>query len=204
MEWFHELVSRLTYSVNFQHPYALIAIFGLGALTDIGFPFPFVLETFLFFASYNVGPLSLPVLLTLAMLVSGREVGSAGFYSISRLLGPRLLVWLGKRVKRLSRNVERFRERLERHTILGVVVVRLTPGLLQVPSLIAGTMKLSYPRFAAGVAIGGIIYDFGLVVLGYFAKLLSARLGGYFEIYVLVGFGVVIIGAWVYMFIRFR
>lgn len=157
MHWFNELLSGLTYSVSLSNPGALVALFAVGILSDIGVPFFFVLETFLFFASYYVGPLSAPVLLIVLMLLLGRECGATVLYWLSAMLGSPLIDWVGKRFPGLSRNLEQSRARLCRRAVMAVAIVRLTPGLLQVPSLVAGVMRLPYLRFLAGVAISSLL-----------------------------------------------
>jgi membrane protein DedA with SNARE-associated domain len=171
ISWIHELLSRLTYSVSLGNPGALAALFSVGILTDIGVPFLYTLEIFLFFASYYVGPLSTHVLLIVLMLLIGRECGATILYWFSLLWGKPLIKWLGRRFPSLQKNLERFRTRLTKRTVLAVAVVRLIPGLLQVPSLVAGAMRLPYSRFIAGVAISSLIYDFALVFLGLMARI---------------------------------
>lgn len=171
IEWFHELLSNLTYSVSLANPGGLAALFALGILSDIGVPFFFLLETFLFFASYYAGPLSSQVLLIVLMLLVGREFGAAVLYWLSSILGNPFVRWIVKHFPRLRQTSEQLRDRLSKQTIIAVAAVRLTPGLLQVPSLTAGVLRLPYSHFVAGVAISSFIYDFALTLLGFLARI---------------------------------
>ncbi len=201
-EWFNELLSGLTYSVSFSNPGALVALFAVGILSDIGIPFFFVLETFLFFASYYVGPLSAPVLLIVLMLLAGRECGAAVLYWLSVFLGCPLIGWVGKRFPGLSKNLEQSRARLCRRAVMAVAIVRLTPGLLQVPSLVAGVMRLPYMRFLAGVAISSLLYDLAFILLGFLSRIGLQNVSEEVKIYVLIG--VIVVIAAVVLFLGFR
>jgi membrane protein DedA with SNARE-associated domain len=172
MEWFCGLLSGLTYRVNLGDPAVLGVLFSLGIVGDIGVPLLFTVEVFLFFTSYNVGPLSTQVLLVVLMLLLGRETGAASLYWVSRILGSPLINRVGKRFPWLPNRIKWVETRLNRQPALSVAVVRLTPGLLQIPSLAAGGMRLRYFDFALGVALSSLAYDIVIILFG-----LSARFG---------------------------
>ena len=58
MEWIKSLLTSVTSGVSINHPVIMVVIFALIALNEIGFPLFFALEVFLFFISYQYGPLS--------------------------------------------------------------------------------------------------------------------------------------------------
>ncbi len=153
------------------NPGSLAALFLLGILSDIGVPLFFVLETFLFLASYYAGPLSTHVLVAVLILLIGNECGAAILYWISSMSGNTVVGWLRKRSSRMDRDYGQFRSRLNKRTVMAVAMVRLTPGLLQVPSLVAGAMRLPYLRFIVGVAIASLIYDLAFILLGFLARI---------------------------------
>jgi membrane protein DedA with SNARE-associated domain len=202
INWFHELLSQLTYAVSLGNPGGLATLFLLGVLSDIGVPFFFLLETFLFFASYYVGPLSSHVLLIVIMLLVGRECGAAVLYWLSFTLGNPLISWIGKRFPRVPQDLERFRTRLSKRTVVAVTVVRLTPGLLQVPSLAAGVMRLPYWRFVAGVAISSVIYDIAFITFGFLARIGLQNLAQQMRIYFAIGLVAVIVAVIVWFTVR--
>lgn len=204
IEWFQELLSGLTYSVSLANPGGLAALFALGILSDIGVPFFFALETFLFVASYYVGPLSTHVLLIILMLLAGRECGAAILYWLSAILGSPLIGWVGKRFPGLVKNLEEYRARLINRTLLGVVIVRLTPGLLQVPSLISGIMRLPYLRFSLGVAISSLIYDFVFVLFGFLSQIGLQNVGEKMKTYFVVAFIALIVIIVLFLSLRRR
>jgi membrane protein DedA with SNARE-associated domain len=142
MEWLYSQVSALTEVVNLGNPAALGVLFSLGIVGDIGVSLLLTVEVFLFVTSYNVGPLSTQVLLIVLMLLLGREVGAAVLYWVSRALGSQLINRVGKRFPWLPDRIKWVRTRLDRKPALSVAAVRLTPGLLQIPSLTAGSTRL--------------------------------------------------------------
>jgi membrane protein DedA with SNARE-associated domain len=202
IEWFHELLSQLTSSVSLGNPSGLAALFILGILSDIGVPFFFLLETFLFFASYYVGPLSSHVLLIVLMLLIGREGGAAVLYWLSSILGNPFIGWVGRRFPRLGQDLGRFRARISKRTAIAVAAVRLTPGLLQVPSLTAGVMRLPYLQFAVGVAISSLIYDFAFIVSGFLAQIGLQNLARELRVYFIIGLIALIIAAIIWFTVR--
>jgi len=172
MEWLYSLLSELCEGVSLGNPAALGVLFSLGIIGDIGVPLLLTVELFLFFASYNVGPLSTEVLLIVLALLLGREVGAAALYWVSRTLGSRLISRVGKRLPWLPKRIEWVRTRLYKRPALSIALVRLTPGLLQIPSLAAGVTRLRYSDFILGVALSSLAYDVVVILLG-----LGARFG---------------------------
>ena len=167
MEWVKSLLNYLASGVNIHHPINLLIILILGALSEVGVPLFFSLEILLFFISYTYGPITYPALLMILMLLTGREVGSNFLYLVARGLGGRFLDWLGKRSSRTAKAVEQFKGRLTKNPALVVAIVRITPGLLQVPSISAGAVRLRQLSFVEGVALSSVLYDSIPLLLGF-------------------------------------
>jgi membrane protein DedA with SNARE-associated domain len=200
----HGLFSNLTYDVSLQNPLGLGILFMLGVFTDIGVPLLLTLEIFVLFASYYAGPLSPQVFLIVTMLLLGRETGAAIVYWVCHFIGDPFLEWLRRHFPWFLRGLNNLKSRIIKRTTLAVAVVRLTPGFLQVPSVIAGTLHLPYVRFALGVAISSLIYDFGLVLFGFIARETLRNTPQNLQDYFIVGFIVLIIIMWVILFFLFR
>jgi membrane protein DedA with SNARE-associated domain len=90
IESFFALLQQLETAFSPDSPYGLIILFFLAVTTDIGIPVPFVLDTILILTAYNTGPLSIQVILIVAALFVGRQVGSGILYLLSRYLGKTL------------------------------------------------------------------------------------------------------------------
>jgi membrane protein DedA with SNARE-associated domain len=188
IEWINGALATLAASISVDNPAGLAAIFFIAASCDIGIPFPFVLDTIVFFTTYEMGALSWPVLLVLVMLFGGSLLGTSVIYWVSRLLGPRFADWVGKRSKFLRRNLERFQNRLGRWTIPVIVAARLTPGLMQVSSVAAGTVRVPYYQVVLSIVFSFIVYDGTLVILGTLARLGFKDVEPEYSAWIVIGF----------------
>ncbi len=188
IEWINGALATLAASINVNNPGGLAVIFFLAMSADIGIPFPFALDTIVFFTTYKMGALSLPVLLVLMMLLGGSLLGTSVIYWVSRLLGTRFADWVGKRSKFLQRNLERFQNRLGRWTIPVIVAARLTPGLMQVSSVAAGTVRIRYYQVVLAIVFSFIVYDGTLIILGTLARLELKDVGPQYAAWIVIGF----------------
>jgi membrane protein DedA with SNARE-associated domain len=188
IEWINGALATLAASISVDNPAGLAAIFFITVSCDIGIPFPFVLDTILFFTTYKTGAFSLPVLLIILMLLGGRLVGTGIIYWVSRLLGPRFVDWVGKRSKFLRRNFEQFQNRLGRWPIPVIVAARLTPGLMQVSSVAAGAMCVRYYKLVLAIVLSSIVYDGTLIILGTLARLGLKDVGPEYSAWIVIGF----------------
>ena len=187
IDWINAALATLAASISVDNPAGLVAILSITVSCDIGIPFPFVLDTILFFTTYKIGAFSWPVLLIILMLLAGRLLGTSILYWVSLLLGPRFVDWIGKRSKFLRRNLEQFQNRLGRWTIPVIVVARLTPGLMQVSSVAAGTLRVPYYQVVLAIVFSSIIYDGTLIILGTLARLGFKDVGPEYSFWIVLG-----------------
>jgi membrane protein DedA with SNARE-associated domain len=188
IDWINGVLSTLAASINVNNPGGLAAIFALTVSADMGIPFPFALDTILFFTTYKMGAFSWPVLLVIMMLLGGSLLGTSIIYWVSRLLGTRFIDWLGKRSKFLRRNLEQFQNRLGRWTIPVIVAARLTPGLMQISSVAAGTVRIRYYQVVLAIVLSFIVYDGALIILGSLARLGLKDVGPEYAAWIVIGF----------------
>ena len=204
MEWIKSLLTSVTSGVNIGHPIILLVIFSLVAANEVGFPLFFALEILLFFISFHYGPLSSQSLLLVLILLSGRELGANVLYLAARGLGSRFLDWLERRSARTMRAVEKFKARLNDKPAIMVAMVRITPGLLQVPSIAAGAVRLRPVNFIEGVALSSLISDFIIIFLGFSARFLLPGMNTQPKTYLCVSFCCLIALVWVILFLLCR
>jgi len=188
IDWINGALSTLAASISADNPAGLAAIFGLTVSADIGIPFPFALDTILFFTTYKKGAFSSPVLLIIMMLLSGRMVGTGLIYWVSRLLGTRFVDWVGRHSKFLRRNLEQFQNRLDRWPIPVITGARLTPGLMQASSVAAGTLRIRYYQLVLAIVLSSIVYDGTLIILGTLARLGLKNVGPEYSFWIVLGF----------------
>lgn len=186
----------------------LLILFTLAAITDIGVPVPFVLDTILLFTSYEVfvkgNPHYAPILLIVAMLFLGRQLGSGILYSISRLLGKVFINWLKCHFPSVGNRLDSFKTRLQHWGPLVVATGRLTPGLLQATSVTAGAVRLNYSQFALGIALSSIVYDGILVLLGFITAHTPLSRDPNFTLWLLIALLVIVVILWPLLFILLR
>ena len=204
MEWIKSLLTSVTSGVSISHPVIMVVIFALIALNEIGFPLFFALEVFLFFISYQYGPLSSQSLLLLVLLLLGREVGANTLYLAARGLGSRFLTWLEKRSLRTMQAVEKFKARSNTNPAITIAMVRITPGLLQVPSITAGAVRLRELSFIEGVALSSLINDCIVIFLGYSARSILPGMDIQPKTYLFITFCCLIALVWVILFLLYR
>jgi membrane protein DedA with SNARE-associated domain len=188
IEWINAALATLAASISADNPGGLLTVFFITMSCDIGIPFPFVLDTILFFTTFRIGALSWPVLLIILMLLGGRLLGTGILYWISRLLGPRFVNWVGKRSKFLRRNLERFQNQLGRWPILVITGARLTLGLMQVSSVAAGTLRVPYYQVVLAIVLSSIVYDGTLITLGTLARLGLRNVGPEYSFWIVLAF----------------
>jgi membrane protein DedA with SNARE-associated domain len=170
IESFKDFLMLLESTFNTTNPNGLLILFFLAVITDIGVPVPFVLDSILLLTAYRTGPFSIPVLLIVLMLFFGRQAGSAILYLLSRLLGKVFINWVKCHFPSIGTRLDSYRDRLWRWTPLAITTGRLTPGLLQITSVVSGTIRVRYYYFALGIAFASIIYDGILVLLAFIAR----------------------------------
>jgi len=187
IDWINGALAALAASISVDNPAGLAAIFLLAMSADIGIPFPFVLDTILFFTTYTVGALSLPVLLIVSMLLGGRVLGTGILYWVSRILGPRFTDWICKRSRFLGRNIEGFQSRLGKWPMLVIIGARLTPGLMQLSSVGAGILRVPYYQVVVAIVFSSIVYDGTLVALGTLARLGLQDVGPEYSFWIVLG-----------------
>jgi membrane protein DedA with SNARE-associated domain len=184
-------------------PVELIAIFSIAALTELGVPFPLVLDSLLFLLGFHIGDLWLNTVIIMLVLLTARQTGSALLYWLSHALGSPLLSLLSRRFPSLQNKLSGFLKRMGVKTSMAVAVSRLasqataaattsgfglqtpfsvalarvTPGLLSATSVASGIIKIPYRYFVIGTAIASIMDDAATisvgVVAGYGIRLFS-------------------------------
>ena len=195
--WLDVLISQAMDVLNQGNAIGLITFFLVVTLTEVGVPFPYVLDSVIFLTSYQNGPLSVQVLRILLVVFLGRQAGAAIVYWLTRLCGDRLINWLEKSFTSLRSNLDRFIVKLSSQAYLAVAATRLT-GLLTLVSVASGALRLRYRPFFLGVALSALIFDGSLIVLGFITRQGFQYLGFTPSLWaVIAGFMVVIILVWV-------
>ncbi len=189
--WLNDALAAIVTAISVENPMGLLSICLLAISADVGIPFPFALDAILFYTVYKMGPFSIPVLLVILMLLLGRFIGTSLLYVLSRVLGAKFVNWLCRRSTYIRRNLVNIQNRSEKWSVWAIVVGRLTPGLMQVATVTAGSLRIPYPRLAAGILLSSVIYDGTLITLGYLARIGLRDIGPEYSVWIVFGFVVV-------------
>lgn len=165
LEFFTELAKNALQAFNGGHPIALLLLFAISALTEIGIPFPFILDTLLILAGYETGIMQIGLIMLSLML--GREVGASAIYWLARLVGKVFVNRISKRFPVVRNRMEWLEAKLKHRAPLAVAIARLTPGLLTPSTVAAGVMNLRYWYLLVGIAISSVIADSVLLIIGF-------------------------------------
>jgi len=186
-----------------EHQY--VTLFGIVAIEEAGVPLPAPSDLVIMFygdrARGDVMSLALVVLTCAAASTFGTLVP----YLITRKYGDaaahRIAGWIDVEPKR----VDEWEERIARRGFIAIFVGRLIPGLRVAMSLIGGTAKVPLAEFSAGVFTAGLIYWSFWTLLGALFGPVVRRLipRAYIDLVVL-GIPIVVIGYFVFRFVRGR
>ncbi len=173
VEFFTNVFNILESTFMPSNPNGPLVLFLLAAITDVGIPVPFVLDSILILTAYRVmtAPHSswVPVFVIVIALFLGRQLGSGILYLLSRYLGAAFINWLKCHLPRIGNRMDSLKIRLNHWSLLTIITGRLTPGLLQVTSVACGAVRLRYDYFVVGVALASVVYDGVLILLGFIA-----------------------------------
>jgi membrane protein DedA with SNARE-associated domain len=169
IDWFNSLMATAVNAVTQNSFEAMAALFLVATLTEVGVPFPFVIDGALFITSFEGGLFSFQVLFVMLALVLGREVGAAIIFWLSRFVGDTFIKWLARHFPKLKiqEKMVRLHIRLKRQAPLAVAIGRLTPGLLTASSVAAGYCGMKYYQFVMGIILASAIADGALVIIGF-------------------------------------
>lgn len=195
--WLNEGISQAMATLSQGNLLGLIIFFFVVVFTEVGVPFPYVLDSGLFLSSYGNGPLSVQTLRVLLVVFLGRQSGAAIVYWSTWFLGDRLIGWLGRRFTSLQSRLYQFMVKLSSQASLAVAVTRLT-GLLTLVSVASGALRLRYRTFFIGVTLSALIFDGSLIFLGFVTRQGFQYFGFTPSLWAIIaGFIVLIILVWV-------
>lgn len=196
LTWFAELAALAGEAIYEASAPVLLALFGVAALTEVGFPFPFLMDGVLFYTGYITDHVVVRTALIILALFTGRVVGASAIYWLARLTGNSFLAWLGRRWPKILTNLEELKKKLgmgsagavavarvaTRVVAFDVVrmavrvpgavaVARLTPGLLTGVSVASGAIAMPYWQFVVGILFASLVADGALILSGVVAGL---------------------------------
>jgi membrane-associated protein len=110
----------------------------------------------------------LPLWAAIAAGIAGAVIGDSVGYEIGRRYGQRLLEKIPNRLLK-QKHLDRTKDLVARNGGKAVFIGRFTTALRVLVPGFSGMSGISYPKFLAWNAAGGIIWATGFVLLGYAA-----------------------------------
>lgn len=147
---------------------AYLLICSLVFVEEAGVPLPFLPgDLILLAAGYLAAVHSTHLLVFLPLGWSSAVAGALLCYAVSRHLGRRAVLRLGRRVHLTPHRLERAEGWLARRGALAIFVARVLPGTRINASIAAGCLRLPLRSFVAGVLPSTVVWLGGFTLLGY-------------------------------------
>jgi membrane protein DedA with SNARE-associated domain len=194
LEFFNELARTTLNALSEGTWGALLGLFFVSGLTELGIPFPFIVDSILIVTGIQKDIFSLKVGMIMLSLGAGRLVGASIIYWLTRLVGKVFINWAGRRFPFLQRRLDWLTAKLSRRAPIAVAVARLTPGLLTPSTVASGVICLRYVYLLLGIAISSVIADISLLLLGFFTGKGLEQFGLKQNVWLIIIIVIVIIG----------
>ena len=147
---------------------AYLLICSLVFVEEAGVPLPFLPgDLILLAAGYLAAMHSTQLWLFLPLGWSSAVAGALVCYVVSRHLGRRAVLRLGRRVHLTPRRLERAEGWLARHGGVAIFVARVLPGTRINASIAAGCLRMPLRSFVVGVLPSTVVWLGGFTLLGY-------------------------------------
>lgn len=127
-----------------------------------------------------INPFFLGLLLTIAAIV-GDSVG----YSIGKASGPRLFTREDSLLFN-KKHLIRAHEFYDRHGGKTIIIARFMPIIRTFAPVVAGMGAMKYPRFLAYNAIGGVLWVWSMLLIGYFLGRYVPGIAKHIELVIIV------------------
>ena len=181
-----DLVSAGTSWVrHILHRYTYLASYGLLYIEESGVPLPAPGDVFVMYVGAHVPRNLLSWIVAWLGLIAVVVLGATNLFLISRKFGRRLAEGRFADLIHLSpERLDRAERWFERYGVIAIIFGRHIPGFRVPITVAAGVFKVSYPIFAASVAVSTAIWAGVFIVIGInFGPRLEAFLGLHREMY---------------------
>jgi membrane protein DedA with SNARE-associated domain len=165
MEWIDSLINHAMAAIGQGSLAANVSLFLIVSLTEMGVPFPFIMDATVIITSFQNGILSPQVGQVFLVVFLGRQFGAGIIYWLTRLLGTAFIKWMQKRFPTLMSRLTSLETKFGNKAIWAIAIARIS-SLNTVASMASGALRLRYYKFAAGVALSALIFDGALIIIG--------------------------------------
>jgi membrane protein DedA with SNARE-associated domain len=163
-----DVVNGVTYWVRLiLHRYSYLASYGLLYVEESGVPLPAPGDVFVMYVGAHV-PRNLPSwIIAWLGLIGVVVLGATNLFFISKKIGGRLAEGRFAEVVHLSpERLQRAEQWFKRYGVIAIIFGRHIPGFRIPITVAAGVLKVSYPVFAASVAVSTAIWAGVVIIIG--------------------------------------
>jgi membrane protein DedA with SNARE-associated domain len=163
-----DLLSDGTNWVRFLlHRYTYLASYGLLYIEESGIPLPAPGDVFVMYVGAHVPRTLLSWIVAWLGLIAVVVLGATNLYLISLRFGRRLVEGRFAHMIHLSpERLDRAQRWFKRYGVVAIIFGRHIPGFRVPITVAAGVFKVSYPLFAASVAVSTAIWAGVFIVIG--------------------------------------
>jgi len=163
-----DVVNGVTHWVRLiLHRYTYLASYGLLYIEESGVPLPAPGDVFVMYVGAHV-PRNLPSwIIAWLGLIGVVVLGATNLFFISKRFGRRLAEGRFAEVVHLSpERLKRAEQWFRRYGVIAIIFGRHIPGFRIPITVAAGVLKVSYPIFAASVAVSTAIWAGVVIIIG--------------------------------------
>lgn len=113
------------------------------------------------------------LLSVLFIAILGSIVGNMTYYGIVLMIGPKIYDKIYNKFKGMRKSLDKANELALKYGTKACCVGRIIPGVRTVISLIAGTFQVKFIPFVGYSALGIMIWDGILILIGYIVSLIG-------------------------------
>lgn len=167
------------------HRFTYLASYGLLYIEESGIPLPAPGDVFVMYVGAHVPRTVLSWIVAWLGLIGVVVLGATNLFLISRRFGHRIVEGRFAHLVHLSpERLDRAQRWFERYGVIAIIFGRHIPGFRVPITVAAGVFKVSYPLFAASVAVSTAIWAGVFMVIGInFGRRLETFLGLHRETY---------------------
>jgi membrane protein DedA with SNARE-associated domain len=163
-----DVVNGVTHWVRLiLHRYSYLASYGLLYIEESGVPLPAPGDVFVMYVGAHV-PRNLPSwIIAWLGLIGVVVLGATNLFFISKRFGRRLAEGRFAEVVHLSpERLKRAEQWFQRYGVIAIIFGRHIPGFRIPITVAAGVLRVSYPIFAASVAVSTAIWAGVVIIIG--------------------------------------
>ena len=162
-----DFISQLSDSIGgFISDNGILAPFGLLLVEEAGLPLPVPGDVSVMYVGHHISTGDIDWYVAWLGLIATVVAGSRVLYWLARWKGEHLVKRVGRFMHINDRSLRRAEGWFHKRGVLAIIFGRHIPGLRIPITLAAGTLKFSYPAFAASVAVSTAVWAGAFLIVG--------------------------------------